>query len=474
MSIRKYLLISILLIISTVGGMTIWNSYKDSIHEVQELFDAQLAQSARMILSLTLTEVQQGHVPELQRMIFLNKLQLEDETHLNEEKYEGDEDLNNGHYYESKLAFQVWDVHGNMILRSGNAPLEPLTHVHKGFSDPLIDFIKWRVFSLWNSDRNYLVMTAERYDIRMDLVGKITLKLLLPFLLLLPVLAGLLWFAVGKGLQPLKRIADEVKKRDGLFLEELDTTLVPEEVKPLVHALNKFFIKIKLSFEKERRFTADAAHELKTPLASVKIHAQLALLAQSEKDSTAIQHSLRQLDTGVNRAHHIVEQLLALARSESGDIHQRPLLPVDMHQLSTEIASELAPLAVSKHIHLSVQDFGALTVDADLSGLSILIRNLIDNAIRYTPDNGKVTIKFSRTEKTQQLHVIDTGPGISDTTEQERVFERFYRGQNLSASGCGIGLSIVKQVAERHSASIELSNSPHGGLHVTVAFPKTD
>jgi len=470
MSLRKYLLISILLIISTVGGMTIWGSYKDSTHEVQELFDAQLAQSARMILSIALTEVQEGHVGKLQKLIFLNKLQLKDKPHLGEEEEEeeDEDELENGHLYENKLAFQVWDLHGNMILRSGNAPLEPLSNNKNGFSDQFIDSTQWRVFSLWNNEHNHLVMTAERYDLRMDLVRKITLKLLLPFLLMLPVLTFLLWLAVGKGLQPLKRIADEVKKREEHFLKELDTSHVPSEVKPLVYALNNFFIKVKASIEKERRFTSDAAHELKTPLAAIKTHAQL---AQSASDSKSLNHSLSQLNAGTSRANHIVDQLLALARSESGNTQQQSLVPVDLHKLATEITGELAPMAINKNINLSVQDSSPIIINADPSGLSMLIRNLVDNAIRYIPDSGEVKINFSQTEHLVELHVIDTGPGIPDKSERKKVFERFYRSEGMSQSGCGIGLSIVKQVADYHHAKIDLSEAENGGLHVTVSFP---
>jgi signal transduction histidine kinase len=471
MSIRKHLLISILLIISIVGGITIWGSYKDSVNEVQELFDAQLARSARMILGLTLTEVQQGHVRELQRMIFLNKLDIKEEkSYFDKEKPEDEKRTNYGHSYENKLAFQVWDIQENMILRSGNAPLEPFANNESGFSDTVINSTHWRVFSLWNHRYDYLVMTAERNDVRMDLVNKITLKLLLPFLLLLPVLAFLLWLAVGKGLRPLKIIADEVKNRDGVFLKELDTSHVPNEVKPLVYALNIFFLKIKKLIEKERRFTSDAAHELRTPLAAVKTHAQI---AQSATEPKTLEHSLLQIDAGMNRANHIVDQLLALARSESGDTHKQTLSPVDIYRLGTEVTKDLAPLAIDKNIDLSVQDSESLIINGASSGLSMLIRNLVDNAIRYTPESGKVTIHFLKTDNSIELHVIDTGPGISDPAEQEKVFERFYRGESLSQNGCGIGLSIVKQVADFHKATINLSDAEGGGLHVMVIFPTT-
>ena len=468
MSLRKYLLISILLIISSVGGLTIWGSYQDTIHEVEELFDAQLAHSSRMTLSLALTEVKRGDISELQRMIFLNKLHFDENNDENTSEHEGKEELEEGHYYESKLAFQVWDTHGNMLLRSDNAPLEPLSNINKGFSNQVINSIQWRVFSLWSRKHKYLVMTAERHDLRMDLIHKITLKLLLPFLLLLPVLALLLWFAVGKGLLPLKRIADEVQSRDERFLDNIDTSNVPKEVLPLVEALNKLFSKIQQSFEKERRFTSDAAHELRTPLAALKTHAQLAKSSNNDKD---LQHALTQLDTGVNRANHTVDQLLALARSESGAANQQTFKTIDLHAISTQVAADIACFALDKNIELSVQDKGAINIQGSSTGLSMLIRNLLDNAIRYTPENGAVRIEFSHTKDANIIHVIDTGSGISGDAEKEKVFERFYRGEDMIQSGCGIGLSIVKQIADQHNARIKLNDAAEKGLDISVSFP---
>ncbi|MCW9014760.1 MAG: ATP-binding protein [Gammaproteobacteria bacterium] len=476
MSLRKYLLISILLIISTVGGLTIWSSYRESIYEVEEVFDAQLASSARMMLGLTLTELGLGNIQSLQSSLMENRfiLNMDGEEagsdHKTKNEQEKDEELYEaGHYYESKLTFQVWDRHGNMVLRSANAPLQPLSDIEQGYSNQLINNVSWRVFGLWNSDRHYRVQTAERYDVRLELVEKITQRLILPFLLLLPILAWLLWIAVGRGLQPLNRIADEVKSRDENYLDEIDESRVPTEVQPMVRALNRLFEKIKYSFEKERRFTSDAAHELRTPLAALKTHAQLAQSASNDEDR---KHALSQLNAGVDRASHVVDQLLALTRLEPGANHQQAQQMLDLHQLCVAVVAELIPMAQEKNIEVMVDDAGELLMKGNIASLSMLVRNLVDNAIRYSHENGEVRLSFQLLAHYIQLRVIDDGPGIAEN-ERDKVFQRFYRGEGLQQSGCGIGLSIVRQIAELHGADIQISESEQGGLQVAVSFPKS-
>ena len=468
MSLRKYLLFAILLIISTIGGITIWSSYQASRHEVQELFDAQLSRSARLLLSMAVADIREGHIRELQDLLLENQLRLESREH------EGDEDEDDdseGHHYEAKLAFQVWDHHGNMLLRSENAPLVPLSDHRRGYSDKSIDGTGWRIFSMWSHDNRYLVMAAERHEVRMELVNAITQRLLLPFLILLPILAWLLWMAVGHGLAPLKRLAAEVQSRDEHYLDSIDESNVPEEVQPLIQALNRLFGELRDSLEKERRFTSDAAHELRTPLAALKTHAQLARSSSRQADRD---HALAQLTRGVDRAAHVVDQLLDLARVEPGA--QQPgqaMQSVDLHQLVIEVVAGLGVVAADKDIELSVEDSGRVLLTGDAVSLSMLIRNLVDNAIRYTPAQGRVTIGFEDTDDQWVLRVADSGPGIR-AEDQQKIFERFYRGSDRQQSGCGIGLSIVRRIAEMHHAHISLENLPDGaGLQVEVRFPKS-
>ena len=462
MSLRKYLLISILLIITLITGVTVWSSYSESTREVKELFDAQLARSARLMLGLTLIEIRDGRLQELQSMILRNRLRLD------EHKYEDVEMvLTKEPIYEMKLAFQVWDNQGNMILRSGNAPLYPLTQQASGYSEQIIDTTHWRIFSLWNDDYSYQVMAAEHSDVRDELIDSITWRLLLPFLIMFPVLAGLVWLAIGWGLKPLSRVAGEVKNRNIRNLDALDVESVPEEVKPLVLELNWLFATLKESFDKERRFTSDAAHELRTPLAALKTHAQLATMTDSCEDQ---KKSINKIMAGVDRASHVVNQLLVLARLEQGHQQSIDMQPVDLTQLSQEMVSELHSLVSQRNIELSVEAADPQIVSGELTMLSMLLRNLLDNAIRYSPEGSRVELGFGQSKQGISLFVSDNGPGIADE-EKDKVFSRFHRGEALEETGCGIGLSIVRQVAELHRAQIKLSDNPGGGLRVEVRFP---
>jgi len=465
MSLRNYLLVSILLIITGVGGITIWSSYKASRYEVQDLFDAQLSRSARLLLSMAITDIREGDIHKLQDMLKENAMHLKYEIGTRKDAV----NYKTGHNYETKLAFQVWDLSGNMLLRSANAPLAPFSNEEPGYSDRNIDGTDWRIFSLWGRDHEYLVMAAERYDVRMELVEAITQRVLLPFLMMLPVLALLLWLAVGRGLAPLKRVAQEVENRDEHYLDSIDESNVPSEVAPLIRALNRLFDILKNSLEKERRFTSDAAHELRTPLAALKTHAQL---AKSSTEVSDREHAISQLLVGVDRASHVVDQLLALSRLEPG-ISQSSFSVKnrDLHELTVSIAVDLVMLAEAKQIELSVEDTGEVSIQGDATSLSILIRNLLDNAIRYTPEGGVVQVLFKQTPSHTELQVIDSGPGIEELY-QKKVFERFYRGDNKQQTGCGIGLSIVKRIADLHKASVRIQNLAQGsGLLVIVAFP---
>jgi two-component system sensor histidine kinase QseC len=460
MSLRTYLLVSIMLILSGVGGVAIWSSYRASVHEVQELFDAQLSRSARLMLGMAVAEIHDGHIDEMQKMILQNKLRLERLRKGGKE--ESIESIESGHYYELKLAFQVWDKHGNLVLHSGLTKFEPLSLKEHGYSDSVIDGSPWRVFSMWNIDREYLVMAGERYDVRMELVEKIIQRLMLPFLLLLPMLAWLLWLIVGHGFKSINHVVDDVKDLDLHNLKHINDRNVPAEIKPLVQAINRLLERVNESFEKEKRFTSDAAHELRTPLAALKTHAQLARGSRNDEDR---QHALMQLEVGVERASHVVEQLLTLARIQPGRAHDH-WQRLDLHQLAVDVAMELAPQATVKNIELAVDESSGVAVDGDAVMLRVLLRNLLDNAIRYTPKGGQVNVSFDCGESCVGIH--DSGPGIAEA-DYEKVFERFHRGE-VDESGCGIGLSIVRQIADMHGASIALSRSRLGGLAVELRF----
>lgn len=458
-SLRNRLLKILMALLFVSGGITIWTSYLDAEEEVGELFDAELARTARLLLSLSQAGFDKTN---------LNKLQ----TYLHENKFEVDpENIDNdklavGHLYEKKILFQIFDASHNLIIRSENAPEISLSKKLNGFLDVSWQGSDWRSFSVWNRLMEYKVVVAESYEVRSELLSNIMLRLVVPYLVLLPVLLFLLWWAIGQGLKPLKLVTTAVSQLDERHLESLQVEEVPEEIQPLINALDRLFERLKSSFNKERRFSADAAHELRTPLAALRTHVQL---MRSDSDADKFKNSLDKIMQAVDRATHVVDQLMNLVKYDEGSMVPN-LLMLDLKDLSVQVAADLVPFALEKDIELSVSESLTAKIYGDESALGMLIRNLIDNAIRYCHVGGKVKVYFSSTKTSVSLFVSDNGPGISDE-DYGKVFERFHRGQGHVLSGCGIGLAIVEEIAALHMAKIHLSKpQQHSGLIVEVVF----
>jgi two-component system sensor histidine kinase QseC len=278
----------------------------------------------------------------------------------------------------------------------------------------------------------------------------------------------MVWLGVGRGLAPLGRLAREVSGRDPRSLDEIPTATVPSEVLPLVQALNRLFQRLGSAFLAQRRFTADAAHELRTPLAGVKTQAQVAMRAP---DPAERQRALEQVLKGIARAGHLVEQLLVLARidRESTDI---AFAHPDLHKIAVSVLSELSPQALARGVDLELDGDRGVPVRGSPDLLSILLRNLVDNAVRHTPPNGRVLVRVTREQVGALLTVQDNGPGIPPE-QRERVFARFYRLDCAAGEGSGLGLSIVQRISALHGATISLQDGPGGaGLAVEVRFPE--
>ncbi|MDH5325593.1 MAG: ATP-binding protein [Gammaproteobacteria bacterium] len=458
-SIRSRLLITLLITIISVSSITLTLSYFDANNEVQELFDAQLAQTARVLQVLLLPEVLQGKNEVLQRM--LQQADVAD--------YEEGSPF--GHAYELKIAFQLWNRSGERLLKSASAPKQDMfnqgfSNQTRGYADVELDGSIWRVFNLWDESGTYLVQTAERYDIRNELVADISDRLVTPALISLPVIGLMIWLGIGRGLAPLKKVAAEVTQRDPSHLQPMETSKIPGEIVPLVTELNTLFIQVQQAFEKERRFTDDAAHELRTPLASLKTQVQVALRATQDQERVT---ALQQLLSGVDRAGHLVEQMLTLARLNPENI---PLekQSINLHNLCAEVIAQLAPKAFRKGINISLGGDEQILVQGDEISFSILVNNLVDNAIRYTPEDGDVHVQLERGRQGVRLMVEDNGPGIPDEL-RIRVFDRFYRALGTEASGCGLGLAIVKQISELYGIGVELHNRRDSqGLQALLTF----
>lgn len=434
-SLRRRLLLG--LVATTLAAFTVavFLSYRDARHELEEVLDGYLAQSTALLLvqlAHEAHEIDTEHAPLL-------------------------------HRYSRNLAFQVWKD-GRLHLHSANAPDSALSSVREGFSDSLVEGERWRVFSAWNDDHTLLVQVAERSRVRDELGRKVAWGLLRPLILALPVIVVMIWLVVGQGLRPLARLRQQVAARDPGNLAPIDTT-APAEVAPLIAALNGLFARVRESMENERRFTADAAHELRTPLAAIRTQAQVARAATGEAER---RQALDQVIAGCDRATHLVEQLLLLARLEAGQGLMRR--PCDLYALAAAAVAEVAPLALGKGVEPELEGKPA-SVAGDPALLQTLMRNLIDNAVRYSPRGGRVRVTVAAEPGAAVLAVSDQGPGIP-AEERERVWERFHRVLGSGEPGSGLGLSIVRRIAELHGAKAALApGEGDRGLTVTVRFP---
>ncbi len=442
-SIRRHLLFLLLIVIGSMWAVVTWRVYIDTQHEVEELFDANLAQNARILLALIKHEIE--------------------EHDGNKEEWIEIEEHFSGHRYEHKLAFLVRASDGHIFIRSTTAPLFSMPPQDFAlYSDYQENDYLWRVFTL--KSEPFFVQTDERYDIRNELINEIILSTLIVLLMVFPLLAILIWMSVGSSFKPLQQVANEITARTPNQLQPLKLHKIPLEINELVSALNRLFTRLDRAFENERRFTADAAHELRTPLAGLKIQAQVAYRAV---DPQQRQQALQQILIGVERATHLVAQLLTLARIDA--THTMPTSSINMHELISQLIIDLTPQALEKSIDLGLEKTATCyVIQGYQEALYLMYRNLIDNAIRYTPTGGQVTVSLDNLQPSKlTVTVSDTGSGIP-LKRMARVFERFYRGANQNIQGSGLGLSIVQRVAQLHHVEIQLDNAQ--GLSVKTDF----
>lgn len=443
-SIRYFLLISLLASITIASAINGVGNYLLDEQVIEPYLDAQLVRMATIISTLNQTS---DSKIESQLLETFSKKQTK---------------------LDQKIIFQIWDKNGNLLLRSHNMAIS-LKDTPLGFSDQLIQGEDWRTYSTYDEKQHVKVIVAEVYNLRRELVDDIASSNANILLITYPVFGVLIWFIISFALQSITRVTTEISNRASTYLEPVQLTEIPVEIKPLVAELNQLFIRLKLAFERNKRFAGDAAHELRTPLAALKTNVQVAIKSISDVDRNK---ALQKVIESVDRSSHAVAQLLTLSRlgEEESLTDTRP---IDLHKLATEIIAFLAPQAFEKNIdiELSPPPHDCIVLGND-SAIGILIRNIVDNAIRYTPINGEVKISIVNTTKKIILRVMDTGSGIP-VELRERVFERFYRILGTKASGSGLGLAIVSQIAALHHAEINLSTPPNGiGLQFDVAFPK--
>lgn len=462
-SIRKFLLMNLLLAITITTTLTAIGNYYLDQKDIQEHLDTLMAISALSYQALLGDDLHQRPLIKIQQTLETIPQKVESyyqHPPLDEEPPE---------HYLDKFNFQVWTDGGRLLLHSSNAPKIPLTADTDGFSDKLIGKQKWRVFTTYNIKAGIRTVLAERYDTRNELGHRIAQDDLYIMLLTFPLSGLLIWIIIGRGLDSLDRVAQEVANRAPSHLEPVDIKEVPEEIKPVIDELNELFFRLKEGFEREKRFAADAAHELRTPLAALKAQAQVALNISNIDEKNL---ALHKLISSVNRSTHIVQQLLTMSRLVPEAASINDLTEVDLPKITREILAMLVPAAIERQIELEFEpDKNIPYFAGNPTAISILIRNLVDNAIRYCNEGGHVVVKVYQQQHEIVLEVQDNGPGIPIEL-QSRVFERFFRVLGNKSPGSGLGMAIVQQITTLHNGRVILESPSIGtGLIVKVFFP---
>jgi two-component system, OmpR family, sensor kinase len=431
-SIRRTLLIWLLALVIFGVGIAGWLIYRQALAEANELFDYQLQQIAAALPSEPFSGVLTS-------------------------RSESDEGV----------VIQIWNRNGVLMYYSHpRVPLAP--HAELGFSTEMTPRGEWRVYSAIVGDN--VVQLAQPLSIRNRVAAGVAWRTLWPLVLLLPLLGMAIWVIVGRGLAPLQRVTRALDTRHPEALDPLSDQRLPQEVRPVVRALNALLSRLSTALDTQKAFVADAAHELRTPLAAVQIQAQL--VARAQDDATR-REALADLHEGIARATRLAEQLLALARSEPDS--RGAQAQVDLRALLEECVRAYVLVAQERGVDLGIDTSEAAHVIGDADSLRVMFNNLIDNATKYTPRGGRVDVSLKVEESHPVVDISDTGPGIPQE-ERERVFDRFYRvGEGADrartdVSGSGLGLAIVKRIAERQGAQVTLRENSSGGLSVVTRF----
>lgn len=432
-SIRGRLLIALLGALLAAGVIAAIAIYTSARGEVDSLLDEELRQ-----IALSLRDHAQLDLARLQR--------ASDDPAL-------------------RVLVQIWDPAFERPYSS--RAIDPLPRIKaEGFATLEHDQRRWRVYA--TSSAKQTIQVAQPTALRAELAARTAVRLLLPVIVVLPFLGLLGWWLVGRGLAPLTDVARTLTRRDPTSLQPVEVQSLPTELRPLVDSLNDLLQRLDASFDVQRRFAADAAHELRTPLTALTLQVQLAARAQSTEERAI---ALQRMEDGVRRATRLVHQLLTMARLDP-EAANKPAEAVDVAQLARATVDELQPRAAAKSIQLRANSLDSTHVNGQEDALRILLTNLIDNAITYTPPGGRIDVDVQTSAGGgAQITVQDDGPGIP-IDERTRVFDRFYRGRDAAAGGSGLGLAIVRQISEMHGGSVALDSGHSGnGLEVTVTFP---
>jgi len=422
------------------ASLSAWHQTRETINE---LFDTQQMLLAKRLLTLDFSSLDNATLPKTKQLL---------------RHHRGDQD-------DDALAFAVFTHDGRQVMNDGdNGRYLPFEADYQGFHDGQLtnDDDSWRLVWLTTPDKQFRVVVGQEWEYRDDMTRDLMNASVLPWLIALPFMLLLLISLVWSELRPLKQLAQQLAQRAPDDGTPLQAERVPKEVQPLVIALNGLFGRINAMIHRERRFTSDAAHELRSPLAALQVQSEVIQLAAD--DETMRTHALKQLDTGIARATRLVDQLLTLSRVEADDA-RNAFEPVSLKQTLQDALAAQLPLADKTGVTLRLHADADPQIQGNPLLLSLLVRNLLDNAIRYTPAGSEVDVRL----QANSLSVEDNGDALNEA-DLQRLGERFWRPPGQEKSGSGLGLSIVRNIAQLHAMQLTFSRRPNSGLCVTLRW----
>jgi two-component system sensor histidine kinase QseC len=456
-SIRSFLTYTLVFCIGIALFIAIIMSYQRITQETEELYDAELAQTSRVLEAVLAIELEYTGVEFSEKVIRDQKRILPPDVSSDEE-YD-----TKGHKYERKLTFQVWNRKGAPLLGSGVNSSVLSFRPDEGYGQEQINEEEWRTFVLYSDKLAVWIKVAQQVEMRDDVIHGIATLNATVLSAFLPIIFILITLIVRKGLTPLNEINKQISLRDNSNLTPLNITRIPNELTLVVESVDRLMLSLDRALERQKRFTGNAAHELRTPLAAIKIHAQ-----NLYPETARLQKIQDNIVLGVDKLTHLFNQLITLSQAECSPEQSKPE-PIKLNDFIDDLMMDMQAGLTEKQISLQAKIQVDCQIYADKDTLRIMLRNIIDNAIKYIPEQGKIEIEAIQMDNEVSLRISDNGPGLT-TEHTKHVFERFYRASSQDTFGCGIGLSIVKEICEKSNYRISLSESiiAKSGLTVII------
>ncbi|SFP93032.1 ATP-binding protein [Tranquillimonas alkanivorans] len=442
-SIRARLFLILLAATGAVWLSAVWWIQHSTRSEVEQVLDARLAEAAQMVSSL------------------LSGRRIDLASAADAATNGRD---NASPEYARQLSCQIWSLEGVLVGSSASAPAGRLAEERSGYSENLVDGEPWRVYTEVNEELGLRVMVGDRLAVRERLVADVVRGLLIPALTILPVLAGLIWLSVARGLAPLDRMARALGARSADNLDPVAAGPLPAEIRPMGEALDDLFARVAASRERERSFTAFAAHELKTPLSGIKTQAQIAGMAP---DAETRGRALAQIERGVARTDRMVRQLLELAMVDSAS--EGGASGLDLSVIADDVVLAVDRLAATRGVRVETCLPDLPPVAGDLVLATVALRNVVENAILASPAGGQVHVTGEVLDGALVVRVLDRGAGIGEA-DRDRITERFFRGRDAPEGGSGLGLSIALSAMARLGGDLGFAPRPGGGEIVSLRF----